>query len=136
MDLNDQKELFSKAYVRAVAARSGYTAHEPELDRDSVDLEIAAIAGSGTYRSPKLDLQLKCTSRDIVDATHVKFPLKIKNYDDLRLPNYQVPRILVVVVVPGRIHDWLAQSEDELVLRHCGYWVSLRGREESSTPTP
>jgi hypothetical protein len=132
MDLNDQKEQFSKAYVRAVVARGGYVVYEQEIDRDSVDLGIASVGGLGTYRSPKLELQLKCTSRDVMDATHVRFPLKIKNYDDLRFSNYQVPRILVVVVVPDRIEDWLVQSEDELAVRHCGYWESLRGRGDSS----
>jgi len=38
-----------------------------------------------------------------------------------------VPRILVVVTVPAVAQEWLSQSEEEMVLRHCGYWISLRG---------
>lgn len=34
----DQKEALSQVYVRALAARAGYTTSTPELDRDSVDL--------------------------------------------------------------------------------------------------
>jgi hypothetical protein len=33
-----------------------------------------------------------------------------------------------VVLVPDNLDDWLRQSEDELCLRRCGYWVSLRGQ--------
>jgi len=46
-----------------------------------------------------------------------------------------VPRILVVVLVPENLADWLVHSEDELSMRHCGYWVSLRGQLETSNAT-
>jgi hypothetical protein len=126
MDINQQKEQFSNAYVRAVASVAGYALYKPEVDEDSVDWGIAARGGKGTNRSPRVELQLKCTARDMMDEQHVRFPLKIKNYDDLRQPNYQVPRILVVVVVPDRIEDWLDHSEQALAMRHCGYWTTLR----------
>jgi hypothetical protein len=38
-----------------------------------------------------------------------------------------VPRILVVVRIPDKLADWSEASEDHLLLRHCGYWLSLRG---------
>jgi len=57
----------------------------------------------------------------------IRYPLKIKNYDELR-NNYQYPPlILVVVLVSDNVDDWLHQSEEELCLRRCGYWLSLRG---------
>jgi hypothetical protein len=46
-----------------------------------------------------------------------------------------VPRILVVVRVPEKLDDWLLQSEQELSLRHCGYWMSLRGMPDSTNET-
>ena len=55
-------------------------------------------------------------------------------YNDLRDPELAVPRLLVVVVVPTAIDDWIAVSETELVLRHCGYWRSLSG-EAATTNT-
>jgi hypothetical protein len=127
MDLSQKKQEFSRAYVKAVAAVCGYATQEPSVDDDSVDLTLAARGGAGTIRSPKLDLQLKCTSRDVLGEQTVNFPLEIKNYDELRPTNVLVPRILVVVVVPDDLLNWLAHSETELLLRHCGYWFSLRG---------
>lgn len=53
--------------------------------------------------------------------------MEIKNYDDLRTEDLLVPRILIVVMVPQAVSEWLRHSEEELALRHCGYWVSLRG---------
>jgi hypothetical protein len=130
MHVTQQKEQFSNAYLRAVAATAGYNVYKPEVDDDSVDWGIGARGGGGTVRSPKLELQLKCTSRNVLQHECVVFPLERKNYDELRFDDYQVPRILVVVLVPDQVADWLVQSEESLVLHCCGYWLSLRGRDE------
>ena len=127
MDLAQKKQEFSRAYVKAVAAACGYATEVPSVDDDSVDLVLTAKGGSGTFRSPKLDLQLKCTAREVVGERNINFPLEIKNYDELRPTNFMVPRILVIVVVPDNVDNWITHSENELVLRHCGYWYSLRG---------
>jgi hypothetical protein len=128
MDPNQQKEQFSNAYLRAVAAVAGYNVYRPEVDDDSIDWGIAARGGGGTVRSPKVELQLKCTGRaEVLKDGHLAFSLKKKNYDELRYTDYQTPRILVVVLVPAQVTDWLKHSEESLVLHHCGYWVSLRG---------
>jgi hypothetical protein len=59
--------------------------------------------------------------------THVAYSLKIKNYDELRPTDLLVPRILIVITVPADLNDWLNHSEQELAMRKCGYWLSLRG---------
>jgi len=41
----------------------------------------------------------------------------------------------VVVRVPEQTADWLRQSEEELVPRHCGYWLSLHGRPDTPNAT-
>jgi hypothetical protein len=51
------------------------------------------------------------------------------------MDNFAIPRILVVVVIPEKIEDWLTQSEAELCIRYCGYWVSLRGMPETGNKT-
>ncbi|HEX2225077.1 MAG TPA: DUF4365 domain-containing protein [Thermoanaerobaculia bacterium] len=126
MELPNQKEQFSAAYVRAIASVAGYAVSRPEVDDDSVDLTLSARGGNGSLRSPKLDIQLKCTARRSSGGPVLRFPLKRKNYDDLRGHDFLVPRILVVVTVPEKLPEWLVQSEEQLSLRHCGYWLSLR----------
>lgn len=134
MDINQRKEQFSNSYVRAVASVAGCSLYRPDVDDDSVDWGLAARGGTGPILSPRLELQLKCTSRDILGSRFVRYPLNLKNYNDLRI-NTLVPRILVVVLVPENLADWLVHSEDELSMRHCGYWVSLRGQLETSNAT-
>jgi hypothetical protein len=72
-------------------------------------------------------VQLKCTARGVLTTEQLTYQIKLKNYDDLRYNDYQVPRILVLVTVPNDVNSWLNQNHDQLVLCHCGYWLSLRG---------
>lgn len=134
MDINQQKEQFSITYIRAIAAVAGYSLYRPEVDNDSVDLGIISKGGTGKIISPRLELQLKCTARNVLEENSLKYPLILKNYNDLRI-NALVPRILVVVLVPEKITDWIRQTEEELCLRHCAYWVSLRGMPDTANTT-
>lgn len=131
MDISHDKEQFSVAYVTAVASVAGFSVDQPKRDLDSIDMVISGRSKTGKVRSPRLELQLKCTASSVVREDVLKFPLKRKNFDDLIPTNVLVPRILVVVIVPEKPSDWLHQSEQELALRHCGYWVSLRGHPET-----
>jgi len=118
--------------VRAVASVAGCAVERPEVDRDSVDLTLRGYDTSGPVLFPRLDLQLKCMGRETFRDDEIRFPLKLKNYDDLRKDNVLVPRILVVVLVPRDTEEWLAQSEEEMLVRHCAYWRSLRGLPDTS----
>ena len=70
-------------------------------------------------------MQLKCTAAAVnMDQETFPFDLPVKNYDDLRAETI-VPRLLVVVCVPEEITAWTKQTEQELCMRHCGYWHSL-----------
>lgn len=133
MHLSAHKEQFSLAYVRAVAAASGHAVYTPSVDNDSVDIGIASRRAGHTC-SPRLELQVKCTAGPPA-VRHIGFELKKKNYDDLRHTNLLVPRILVVVVVPENVHDWVEYNEEGLVLRRCGYWVSLLGHPAAISTT-
>lgn len=126
MDLNQRKEQFSHAYVKAVAAVAGFAWYKPSVDDDSIDLGLAQRGGAGTIKSPRLEMQLKCHAMATPAEPDFGFWLDLKNYDDLR-DSTEVKRILVVVLVPDGLADYLAESETELALRRCGYWMSLRG---------
>lgn len=129
MDLNTQKEEFSYAYIYAVTAAAGYSfqiAPRP-LDAEGVDVILTGLGASRSTRRPRLDVQIKCTSRNLLDREIIRYPLEVKNYEELRLENPFVPRILIIILVPESQEDWLRQSQQELCLRYCGYWVSLRG---------
>jgi len=122
------KEQFSLAFIRAVSTVAGFSASQPEVDLDSVDLVIAARGVYGSLRSPRLELQVKCTGSAAMDEADLVFSgLSIKNYDDLRGQTL-IPRLLVVAVVQGHdADDWIRHSPEELALLSCARWVSLFG---------
>lgn len=134
MDANQQKEQFSRAYVHAVASVAGFSLYEPSVDDDSIDLGFARRGGADgdCICSPRVEAQLKCTSRDVIGDESLSFDLKVKNYNELCPENFLVPRILIVVVVPDSMTDWLTHTEKELVLRRCAWWISLRGQPKST----
>jgi hypothetical protein len=132
MDLDQQKEQFSHAYVKAVAAVAGFAWSQPSVDDDSVDLCLSQKGGNGIIRSPRVDLQLKCAARGVPTEDEFGFSIKLKNYNDLRETNLMIPRVLVVVFVPDQTDDWLVWSEAELVLRRCAYWLNLYGLPASA----
>ena len=109
MTIDDQKEHFSYAYARAVAATAAVSVATPEVDDDSVDLILSQKATGTAFRSPRLEVQVKCAEEGAVtvSATHIHFPLKLKNYDELRPDDVLVPRILLVVLVPATLGQWL-----------------------------
>ena len=128
-----RKEQFSEAYVKAIAAVAGCAWAKPSVDDDSIDLTLSRrrMPGGGARQAPKLDVQLKCHAADMpADGDDLSFELSPKNYDDLRDPSVCSPRILVIVLVPADIAGWIEQTEAELVLRRCAYWLSLRGLPE------
>lgn len=135
MFITTQKEEFSYAYISAVASVAGYSfqiAPRP-LDLVGVDVTITGLVSPGSRRRTRLDLQLKCTSQDLLDNEGIRYPLEIKNYNELRNTNLDDdPLLLVVVLVPEKVEDWLQQTETELCLKRCAYWVSLRGQASST----
>ena len=131
MTPEQQKEQFSIAYVRAVAAAAGVNVSRPEVDDDSVDIRFSKRSIAGTAVPPMLEAQLKCTSTYVPDGGIIRFPLRLKNYNELRGQHF-IPRVLVVIIVPEQIGDWLAQNEEQMLIRKCGYWVSLEDMPETN----
>ncbi|MEO1172438.1 MAG: DUF4365 domain-containing protein [Myxococcota bacterium] len=127
----DSEEALSEAYVHAIAAGAGYTTSQLNFDRDGVDVRFSA----GGNMRPNLDAQLKATiGLGTSRRGAFRFPLKLRNYNLLRVPT-QVPRILIVLDLPEQRADWLSVSVESLILRKCAYWVSLAERSETKNST-
>ena len=75
----------------------------------------------------RLDIQAKSSVNAKVEKDFVTYALEVKAYETLRVES-QVPRILVLLVLPAHESQWVDQDEERLILRKCAYWVSLRGR--------
>jgi hypothetical protein len=132
LDLNTSKELFSDAYMRAVVSAAGMSLDRTSVDRDGLDGFIEYVGPIGEMYSPMIGFQLKCTaSPSCLKNGHVSHALKAANYNQLCVTNSGVPRILIVVLVPAEIDNWLLHAEEMLKLHRCGYWLNLQGEAET-----
>jgi hypothetical protein len=132
LSVSAAQEQFSKAFILAMASLAGCSVAEPKPDDDSIDWTLSCRLAP---RRPKLDLQVKSTNDGTGTEAAIHYPLKRKNYDELILADLLTPRLLVLVVVPPDPLAWLTASPEALVLRHCAYWVSLRGLPATDNET-
>lgn len=123
MTYEQQMEQFSLAHIRAVAAQAGY-----QVTRDETDTGLdGTLKGDGPGR-PRMEFQAKSTSVDIRRGDHLHYPLPVHTYDILRDTNAVLPSILIVVLLPSENGEWTTQSNEQLCLRHCAYYMSLEGK--------
>ena len=73
MDSNKQKEHFSVAFIRVLAAVAGIYVQEPRDDIESEDLILAAKRAG----SPRLAVQAKCSAH--IDIGDEDFPFELRN---------------------------------------------------------
>jgi len=106
------------------------------IDQYGVDGSFHHASTAETYDPKQVEAQFKCTTQEVLRQDHVAYPgLKKQHHGWLRTTKINVPRILIVMLVPAEMDDWLAQSEDNLVVSGCAYWVSLRDRAPITTDT-
>jgi hypothetical protein len=127
-DKADLQSQFSLAYAQAVASVAGFFVQNAGrgFDKDGVDMTVLERGTRRATTSTRLDLQVKSYTGE-AQGDPWAYDLGVKAYRDLIPIDYQVPRVLVVVRVPSDVQEWMTHSEDQLVLRRCGYWLSLRG---------
>lgn len=130
------KEGLSRAYILAVAHRAGFdcsfgTAFDYGIDGAIHQISVRA---DGRYWKTGflIEFQAKASHDCIFTESTVAYDLKAKNHHDLVETNVGAPRILILLALPKDPNDWLRSSADELVLKRCAFWASLRGQ----APTP
>ena len=131
MPRNHRQEALSSAYMQAIAAQCGMACSFPRVYDYGIDLTLHEIRRHGSRYVEsgfRLDVQAKSTSARMPARSHVPYDLDVKTYDDLRDAEVGCPRILVLLVVPEVVNRWTTQTEGQLVLRYCAYWMSLRGQ--------
>lgn len=135
---NIESEL-SYAYLHAVASHAGVACsvgsrHE---DNNGIDATLTAwgpFANGGYLTEVTIKVQLKATIAVPADdgIAFSYFLNGVNRYDDLRTETVSSARILIVLFLPADAQEWLNHSADQLALRRCAYWQSLRGAPQTS----
>lgn len=131
MQESQRKEQLSIAYVHAVASVAGYDLGTKSVDDDGWDIGIVSSGDHGSGKGPSILVQLKATASDILRPTEIVFPLKIHNYNKL-IGRSVNPRILVVFHMPSDTTSWLSNDENQLIIKRCAYWKSLKNDPPTS----
>jgi hypothetical protein len=136
---NIEAEL-SYAYLHAVASRAGIS---EKTGRGSDDAGVDAVLrvrrewpGPWLLTNFTIDVQLKATTAQPAESGgRYSFPLKKKNYNELRSTRTTSPQVLVVLFLPANDAEWLVHCRESLVARRCAYWLSLYGAPASENET-
>ena len=120
---NDIKSRLSVGHFTTVAARAGCQVSEPHVDRQSIDVTVSPIQGE----SIGIDVQLKASSTLKRSKGFLIVDIPKKNYDDLRKPLTQNPRLLVVLDLHVADVNWLHCRTQNSTLQKSAYWMDLRG---------
>ena len=130
MPINAQKENLGQAYVRAVIASVGYNYAKEENDF-GIDgtIKDVAVRGDRYYTNGfSIDYQLKSSWDVTFEENELVYDLESKNYNDLALWEGSSPAILILLVLPRDVNEWVNFSQDGLTIRNCAWWCSLAGQ--------
>jgi len=135
-----RQEDLSFAYISAVVANAGHNCGLPQRHDYGIDIEIGYVAKSGKQRMDtghRLHIQAKASHNFAIsdDGNCITYDLKVRAYNKLILEDLGNPAILVLYCMPSDENDWLSVYEECTTLRHCGYWISLRGMPASTNKT-
>ena len=126
LDAASHQGKFGEDYVRALASAAGLLVYTYDLDRDGVDLGLRAPGRYTRYASPSVEFQIKTSSRWSTPGTALSYRgLTEAQFNRLVGPT-QVPRYLVIILVPPDREEYAVIGAAGMVLRYIGYYVSLR----------
>lgn len=125
-------EALSRAYVRAIAGRTGLNLAIREYDYgvDGSFDEVIMRQNRRVESGFSLSFQLKASTQWQLDSTHVVYDLEAKTYNDLILRRNlraAIPCILILLALPSDSTQWLICEESELRLKGTCYWEYLSG---------
>lgn len=122
-------ETLQVGYLHAVAAAAGCSLSQPFPD-NGIDWHLSH--GSPAHRvddEVTVKVQLKATQQTSACPAGPYFSFTLDNEHLRKLARSQVAvhKILVVMLLPRTMDQWVHAAPDRLELRHCCYWINLAG---------
>ena len=122
-------ETLQVGYLHAVAAAAGCALSSPFPD-NGIDWHVSHGSTEHTEDDEAtVKVQLKCTYQIAPKPAGPYFSFTLDNDHLRKLAHTRVAvhKILVVMLVPRQVDEWLLAEPDRLEVRHCCYWVNLAG---------
>ncbi|WP_442960995.1 MULTISPECIES: DUF4365 domain-containing protein [unclassified Pseudarthrobacter] len=121
---------YGENYVRVLAAAAGLYISKDDPEPPGVDLNLTLRDLEGVLPTKKAELSIKTVAAPAADGQHFHFDIKSSDYRELAgalSVDFDLPRYLVVVVVPNiRVHysDLTHRGQS---LNHGAYFLDLMG---------
>jgi Domain of unknown function (DUF4365) len=133
MIVTDIQEQLSLAVLHATCARAGFGFTTSGRIQDNWGWDAHAdvkerLHPESVLTDFRLRFQLKAT-RKVLTYSHERysFPLEVRHYNNFRaVAGHDSPIYLVVFQMPHDETEWVTCNPEQLVLRRCLRWVSLR----------
>jgi hypothetical protein len=133
----DQQEQLSLAVLHAICAKAGFGFTVSGRIQDNWGWDATAdvyeqLDPAATLLDFSIKFQLKATRQQLTFANNrYSFPVERAHYERLRRTSgYDVPTYLVVFQMPADQEEWLSCTPEQLVLKRCLRWISLRNAAE------
>ena len=135
LNTNQHQGKFGEDYVRVLASAAGLIVSKEDIDTDGVDLGFRATGRYGRTQSPTIEAQIKTWSAPSGSSGHLTYHgLDEWQFNRLAGPDFTVPRFLFVISVPADNQSYATTMTEGIMLRHLGYFVSLRSEEPIRDP--
>ena len=135
LEARQHQGKFGEDYVRVLASATGLLVLKDDLDVDGVDLGFRATGTYGRVSSPTIEAQIKTWCNPSGPPGELSYPgLNETQFNKLAGTNFAVPRFLFLVCVPRDPASYASSLTDGLLLRHLGYFVSLRNESPIVEP--
>ena len=130
------QEDLSIAYISAVSAKAGYNCGRYPGHDYGIDIEIGIVEKFDNGIIPtgfNLHIQVKSSQNFILSEKDdcIIYDLDVRAYNMLAQENRGTPSILVLYCMPEDEDEWVLVHENQTILKHCGYWISLKGESIS-----
>ena len=128
------QERLHFAYVEAVAAKAGanFVRVTNDYGADAMVTEVVESAGGKfSATSTLFSCQLKATTRCTIKEDEVVYDMDVEAYNKLVNPVRGLI-ILILLRLPKDGGEWLNINEDAFCMKHCCYWIRLKGDPSSN----
>ncbi|MFI5735410.1 DUF4365 domain-containing protein [Kribbella sp. NPDC051587] len=135
LDARVHQGKFGEDYIRVLASAAGLLVSQDDVDHDGIDFCIKQPGPTKFGFSPRIDVQVKTTSRPQRRAAAFDFDgLDQLQFNRLAGTDVVVPCYLFLIVMPVADADYTDLRTAGLLLRQVGYYVSLRDRPKVEQP--
>lgn len=121
---------YGENYVRALAAAAGLYISKDDPEPPGIDFLLTLRDFEGVLPTKKAEISIKTVAASAAAEPHITYDIKASDYSELAgtiSVDFDLPRYLVLVVVPSIRLQYSALTHQGQSLSHGAYYMDLMG---------